>query len=268
MRPNSADRSASSSGGYGPVGSGRFGPVGSEPPLGPQANTFVTTDDVFGNLLLPVRIHNTFVELEEEDEFKQVRRTRCHSHSGSSRRSAGDSSNRGSSRSSPRESRDLPSPGDLQLGDPQSQSVEQTNGSGPTDQDPVSQQFQESVGDAPLAVDELPSIGSVNHHEGTCQPCYFSTRSTDCFAGKDCPYCHMPHDKKPRAGKKSRERARRRQKAHLDSIQIDKGHGQQQLVTNQEAFHIQWDSSESGASASQKSGEPIILYPEGTKISL
>lgn len=42
--------------------------------------------------------------------------------------------------------------------------------------------------------DHLPSVGSCNHHLGTCKPCAFHHKGK-CGAGKDCGFCHFDHDK-------------------------------------------------------------------------
>lgn len=43
---------------------------------------------------------------------------------------------------------------------------------------------------APAAADELPSIGSAGHAEGTCRPCAF-LHSKGCEKGKACTFCHL-----------------------------------------------------------------------------
>eukprot|EP00746_Dinoflagellata_sp_MGD_P025020 gnl/MRDRNA2_/MRDRNA2_158778_c0_seq1.p1 gnl/MRDRNA2_/MRDRNA2_158778_c0~~gnl/MRDRNA2_/MRDRNA2_158778_c0_seq1.p1 ORF type:complete len:209 (-),score=26.98 gnl/MRDRNA2_/MRDRNA2_158778_c0_seq1:620-1246(-) len=63
---------------------------------------------------------------------------------------------------------------------------------------------------------DLPSAGSAVHFDGQCRPCCYFQRKK-CIVGKDCEYCHLPHDRKQRAGKKSRERARRRQQRVTES---------------------------------------------------
>ncbi|CAJ1404746.1 unnamed protein product [Effrenium voratum] len=55
-----------------------------------------------------------------------------------------------------------------------------------------------------------PSRGSEKHHSGTCQPCSFFLRGK-CTVAEGCLYCHYEHDRPQRPGKKSRERAKRRQ---------------------------------------------------------
>mmetsp|Transcript_8236 Transcript_8236/g.18410 ORF Transcript_8236/g.18410 Transcript_8236/m.18410 type:complete len:225 (+) Transcript_8236:66-740(+) len=57
---------------------------------------------------------------------------------------------------------------------------------------------------------EHPSRGSEGHMDGLCQPCCFFARAK-CTLGKECLYCHYPHQRQHRPGKKSRERAKKRQ---------------------------------------------------------
>jgi len=58
---------------------------------------------------------------------------------------------------------------------------------------------------------ELPSIGSAQHWDGTCQRCCFFPKGR-CANGVSCEFCHYSHEKrrpaKPRA-KHTRRRARR-----------------------------------------------------------
>lgn len=41
---------------------------------------------------------------------------------------------------------------------------------------------------------EFPSIGSVGHWEGKCQPCRFIHLADGCRNGRNCNYCHEEHD--------------------------------------------------------------------------
>eukprot|EP00746_Dinoflagellata_sp_MGD_P147527 gnl/MRDRNA2_/MRDRNA2_79861_c0_seq1.p1 gnl/MRDRNA2_/MRDRNA2_79861_c0~~gnl/MRDRNA2_/MRDRNA2_79861_c0_seq1.p1 ORF type:complete len:256 (+),score=23.02 gnl/MRDRNA2_/MRDRNA2_79861_c0_seq1:63-830(+) len=255
MRSDNVVRSYPSAGGFGPVGSGELRPVDSAQP---STGNFITYDEMMSRL----RVYNTFLEVEEEDEFAKLRRPRSHSHSGSSRTPSTCKSPSIDSRppSSQYSSDDLSSssPRDLtSSADPRSQSMMKTQ------VNDSAALAKKSSGDESPSSDDLPSVGSLYHYLGTCKPCHFAKRGSNCFAGEKCPYCHMPHETQPRAGKKSRERARRRQHCFLESINTQTGHDQQHR--NQEAFSIQWDIGDSGASAS---GEQPVWYPEGTKISL
>jgi len=58
-------------------------------------------------------------------------------------------------------------------------------------------------------IPQPPSVGSVSHSSGNCHPCSFFRRNK-CTAGKDCAFCHLPHERAKHLGKKARERAARR----------------------------------------------------------
>jgi len=50
-----------------------------------------------------------------------------------------------------------------------------------------------------LGTEEMPTVGSMNHHFGTCKPCAFLFRQ-GCENGVRCPFCHLcdPDEKKRR----------------------------------------------------------------------
>lgn len=146
-------------------------------------------------------VRNTFLEYKDP-EVLNVRRPRSNSHSGSS------SKDQGNSCDSPRST----SHDDEITQNRRLKNAEQSKLKNNSDSDGE---------DAPLEeMGELPSLGSAKHQYGTCQPCCFYNRenSKKCFGGKDCPYCHLPHEKQMRPGKKSRERARRRQQLMLHEV--------------------------------------------------
>merc|ERR1712232_1258296 len=58
---------------------------------------------------------------------------------------------------------------------------------------------------------ELPSVGSAQHQFGTCRRCCFFPKGR-CANGKNCEFCHLPHDK-PRTTK-PRVRCTRRRGRH------------------------------------------------------
>jgi len=58
-------------------------------------------------------------------------------------------------------------------------------------------------------IPQPPSVGSSSHASGNCHPCSFFRRNK-CTAGKDCAFCHLPHERAKHPGKKARERAARR----------------------------------------------------------
>merc|ERR1719291_445417 len=51
----------------------------------------------------------------------------------------------------------------------------------------------------------LPSIGSAEHAAGTCRRCNFFPKGR-CQNGKDCTFCHFPHDKRKPSRQEKRER--------------------------------------------------------------
>lgn len=48
---------------------------------------------------------------------------------------------------------------------------------------------------------QLPSIGSVNHFNGTCDRCCFHPKGR-CHNGYNCQHCHFDHEKRKRKSKK------------------------------------------------------------------
>lgn len=148
------------------------------------------------------------------------------------------------------------------------------------------QQSPRMVGDVDLS--KLPSIGSANHHLGSCSPCCFQWR-TQCVTGKNCPYCHFDHEPKQlRPGKKSRDRAKRRQRKIADDLQthspaepaspgvlpctVPATKSTSQSSSN-EGDNENDDSAHSGPYAAQTVATPVASqaqahYQPGTKISL
>jgi len=59
--------------------------------------------------------------------------------------------------------------------------------------------------------DLLPSMGSLQHFAGECKRCNFYPKGR-CQNGKDCTFCHFPHDKR----KPSRQEKRERRAAWLE----------------------------------------------------
>lgn len=45
---------------------------------------------------------------------------------------------------------------------------------------------------------DLPSIGSLLHHEGQCKPCHYVFMKRGCANGESCEFCHYPHYKAKR----------------------------------------------------------------------
>merc|ERR1711924_488299 len=54
-----------------------------------------------------------------------------------------------------------------------------------------------------LPTEELPSMGSAWHFDGTCKPCAFFHKQ-GCAHGTQCPFCHVcgPEEKKKRQKQK------------------------------------------------------------------
>jgi hypothetical protein len=57
---------------------------------------------------------------------------------------------------------------------------------------------------------ELPSLGSAKHSAGECKRCNFFAKGR-CLNGKNCTFCHLPHEKR----KPSRQEKRERREAWL-----------------------------------------------------
>jgi len=74
-------------------------------------------------------------------------------------------------------------------------------------------------------MDSLPSVGSALHGTGECKRCNFFPKGR-CQNGKDCTFCHFPHDKR----KPSRQEKRERRAAWLEQ-QLSQG-GNQELPTD------------------------------------
>jgi hypothetical protein len=70
-------------------------------------------------------------------------------------------------------------------------------------EDPASPEMCESA-------DPLPSIGSAQHASGECRRCNFFAKGR-CQNGKDCAFCHLPHDRR----KPSRQERREQKAARL-----------------------------------------------------
>lgn len=53
------------------------------------------------------------------------------------------------------------------------------------------EEFQEPPRFFVLGSVEMPTIGSWNHHRGTCKPCGFLYKKEGCHRGVDCLFCHL-----------------------------------------------------------------------------
>jgi len=47
----------------------------------------------------------------------------------------------------------------------------------------------EALPEPEIGSEEMPSVGSIEHYNGTCKPCAFMARG--CTSGVDCPFCHL-----------------------------------------------------------------------------
>lgn len=64
-----------------------------------------------------------------------------------------------------------------------------------------------------LCSDDLPTIGSADHHLGTCKPCaFFHTRG--CDNGRQCAFCHMCGPNEKRKRQKEKQAAMREAQRH------------------------------------------------------
>lgn len=69
----------------------------------------------------------------------------------------------------------------------------------------------DSVAATVVDMESLPSVGSALHGTGECKRCNFFPKGR-CQNGKDCTFCHFPHDKR----KPSRQEKRERRAAWLE----------------------------------------------------
>lgn len=61
---------------------------------------------------------------------------------------------------------------------------------------------------------ELPSVGSAGHFAGECRRCNFFPNG-HCANGRDCGFCHFPHEKRKLSRRERRERRQERQEEEL-----------------------------------------------------
>jgi len=81
----------------------------------------------------------------------------------------------------------------------------------PADQASVSSGDEDTDSDfSDIWSGELPSLGSAKHAAGECKRCNFFAKGR-CLNGKDCTFCHLPHEKR----KPSRQEKRERREAWL-----------------------------------------------------
>lgn len=63
--------------------------------------------------------------------------------------------------------------------------------------------------ESPSLAAGLPSIGSENHANKSCQPCMLVHSWFGCSDGRTCRFCHFPHSRRNRPCKAKRERIRK-----------------------------------------------------------
>jgi len=73
--------------------------------------------------------------------------------------------------------------------------------------------IQLDVGDCGNPLSHFPTVGSRNHHLGTCRPCGFVHSEEGCLQGASCTYCHLclPGARKERKREKRQLKALARQ---------------------------------------------------------
>merc|ERR1719478_449236 len=69
------------------------------------------------------------------------------------------------------------------------------------EEDEESEDDDDDDADSFVMPDELPSLGSANHGDGTCKRCCFFPKGR-CQNGYDCEFCHFDHEKRKRKNKK------------------------------------------------------------------
>lgn len=82
--------------------------------------------------------------------------------------------------------------------------------------DPSDEGLESSEESVVVDLECLPSIGSALHGTGECKRCNFFPKGR-CQNGKDCSFCHYPHDKR----KPSRQEKRERRAAWLEAHGLD-----------------------------------------------
>lgn len=81
-----------------------------------------------------------------------------------------------------------------------------------------SEKSTEDESESAAQVDQLPSKGSVLHAQGGCKSCSFFPMGR-CDKGVDCPFCHLPHDR--RKERKMRRKERISSASELKAAAVD-----------------------------------------------
>lgn len=116
---------------------------------------------------------------------------------------------------------------------------------------------------------ELPSMGSAKHSAGECKRCNFFAKGR-CLNGKECTFCHLPHEKR----KPSRQEKRERREAWLltqgeSSLSEDTpttdmhDRTQHRAKSDKQQLHLQPPSMPAVQSPSCMIGSPYPLLPPG-----
>jgi len=84
---------------------------------------------------------------------------------------------------------------------------------------PMRLMLSEALPEAQFGSVDLPTVGSLGHHVGTCKPCAF-LHTKGCCNGAQCPFCHLcaPDEKRKRQKQKQaafRELHRQRRQVRL-----------------------------------------------------
>jgi len=114
--------------------------------------------------------------------------------------------------------------------------------------------FEHSVGE-----EGLPSLGSAKHASGDCRRCNFFTKGR-CQNGLDCPFCHLPHERR----KLSRQEKRDARAARQSGKQED-GEDEQNAQTDSDAGE---ECDPKGAADPPQAAGPASLLPPGLSVPL
>jgi hypothetical protein len=102
------------------------------------------------------------------------------------------------------------------------------------------------------AAKDLPSLGSSLHASGECRRCNFFARGR-CGNGKDCTFCHLPHE----GQKKSRQEKRERRAAWLQNQ--EEAQGEQQQPQQQQQQQLQQHKQQKTEPDMIAQAEPRLL---------
>jgi hypothetical protein len=107
----------------------------------------------------------------------------------------------------------LPTAGEVQVDAFRNDGSETSDASDPSSDHDYDDKLSEAHG---ADLDNLPSIGSALHFSGECKRCNFFAKGR-CQNGKDCSFCHLPHEVR----KLTRQEKRERRDAKLQELTKD-----------------------------------------------